>query len=182
MIREHDCVRVKCAYLCVYVYTPVGLPSLWDEIEDANAQIIQSTRSLLGSFPSYPRWQPPHVPCPRGRGPLSCSSPSPYTGISVSLKLQGCASSGLGRWLPPAAGCSSPASSGAASFRSGRSQVRCHVLRVVLPTTCVKQLPCFSFFISHTTTCRRVNCLLGLFCLMCLPPPEHSLHEARKPL
>lgn len=166
----------------MYVYTPVGLPSLWDEIEDANAQIIQSTRSLLGSFPSYPRWQPPHVPCPRGRGPLSCSSPSPYMGISVSLKLQGCASSGLGRWLPPAAGCSSPASSGAASFRSGRSQVRCHVLRVVLPTTCVKQLPCFSFFISHTTTCRRVNCLLGLFCLMCLPPPEHSLHEARKPL
>ena len=144
MIREHDCVRVKCAYLCVYVYTPVGLPSLWDEIEDANAQIIQSTRSLLGSFPSYPRWQPPRVPW--GLGPLSCSSPSPYTGISVSLKLQGCASSGLGRWLPPAAGCSSPASSGAASFRSGRSQVRGHVLRVVLPTTLCKVAPLVRLF------------------------------------
>ena len=109
MIREHDCVCVKCAYLCVCVYTLVGLPSLWDEIEDANAQIIQSTCSLLGSFPSYPRCPPPCVLW--GLGPLSCSSPSPYTGLSVSRKLQGCASSGLGHWLPPPAGCSSPASS-----------------------------------------------------------------------
>ena len=43
-------------------------------------------------------------------------------------------------------------------------------------------IPCFRFFISHTTTWRCVACLPGLFCLVYHPPPEPSLHEARKPL
>lgn len=114
VIHERDCVCVKYAYLCVCVYTLVGLPSLWDEIEDASAQVIQSARPLLGSFPSCPRWPPPHGLW--GLGPLSCSSPARYTGLSVSRKLRGHPFSGLGHWLLPPVGCSSPASSWAASF------------------------------------------------------------------
>lgn len=59
---------VKCAYLCVCVYTLVGLPSLWDETEDANAQIIQS---LALFWEAFPLMQGGHLPLSCGNWVLS---------------------------------------------------------------------------------------------------------------
>lgn len=170
MIREHDCVCVKCAYLCVCVYTLVGLPSLWDEIEDANAQIIQSTRSLLGSFPSYPRWPPPRVLW--GLGPL-VHLPLPTLAF---LFLE---SSRVVLPLVLGTGCLLQRDAlplplhGAASFQSGRSQVRCHLLQVALPAMLCKVAPLFSFLhLTHhnLTLC----CLFTWFILSCVSPTPRA--------
>lgn len=139
VIREHDCVCVKCAYLCVCVCTLVGLPSLWDETEDANAQIIQP---LALFWEAFPLMQGGHLPLSCGNWVLSLVRLPLPTLAFLFLE-----SSRVVLPLVLGTGCLLQRDAlpllphGAASFRSGRSQVRCHLLQVALPATPCKVAP-----------------------------------------
>ena len=172
MIREHDCVRVKCAYLCVCVYTLVGLPSLWDEILKMPMHKLSNPLALF--WEAFPLIQGGHLPVSCGDWVLSLVHLPLPTLAFLFLE-----SSRVVLPLVLGTGCLLQRDAlplplhGAASFQSGRSQVRCHLLQVALPAMLCKVAPLFSFLhLTHhnLTLC----CLFTWFILSCVSPTPRA--------